>query len=139
MTAFSLELNPRFNETDALGHINNTVIPGWFEAGRTPVFAMFNPTLNLAQWNLIVAGYTIAFKAPTYYGTPVSITTEVSKIGNSSFELRQRCWQQGKLTAEAHTSLVHYNYQDERSEPIPSSVRALLTEHLIDDSHCTQS
>ncbi|MGL4474824.1 MAG: acyl-CoA thioesterase [Shewanella sp.] len=127
----SIELAPRFNETDALGHINNTVIPAWFEAGRTGVFAMFNPSLSIANWNLIVAGYTVAFKAPTFYGAVVTITTDVSHIGNSSFELRQRCWQHGKLTAEAHTSMVHYNFQDERSEPIPAIVRAALAEHLI--------
>ena len=30
----SLTVSPRFAETDALGHINNTVIPVWFEQGR---------------------------------------------------------------------------------------------------------
>ena len=34
------ELMPRFYETDGLGHINNTVIPKWFETARTPIFAM---------------------------------------------------------------------------------------------------
>ncbi|MCF1431137.1 MAG: acyl-CoA thioesterase [Shewanella sp.] len=132
MTAFTLELIPRFNETDALGHINNTVIPGWFEAGRTPVFEIFNPQLDLQQWNLIVAGYNISFKAPTFYGSAVTITTEVARIGNASFDLRQRCWQGGKMTAEAITTLVHYNYTDERSEPIPDSVKAELEQHLIE-------
>lgn len=35
---FTLSLTPRFYETDAFGHINNTVITGWFETAREPVF-----------------------------------------------------------------------------------------------------
>jgi acyl-CoA thioester hydrolase len=34
---FSVNITPRFYETDAFGHINNTVIAGWFEAGRAPI------------------------------------------------------------------------------------------------------
>ena len=31
-------VTPRFYETDAFGHINNTVITGWFETAREPIF-----------------------------------------------------------------------------------------------------
>jgi len=40
-------IKPRFLETDALGHINNTVVPGWFEGARDPVFRWF---MNI-QWS----------------------------------------------------------------------------------------
>ncbi|MCE9688134.1 acyl-CoA thioesterase [Shewanella sp. AS16] len=122
----SLDIQPRFNETDGLGHINNTVIPVWFEAAREPIFEIFNPELDLNQWNLIVAGFTIAYTAPTFYGKPVTVKTWISRIGNSSFEVGQSCWQQGKKTAEAKTSLVHYDYAVEKSQPIPADIRGLL-------------
>jgi acyl-CoA thioester hydrolase len=38
---FRMTVTPRFYETDALGHINNTVMAGWFEAAREPVFRFF--------------------------------------------------------------------------------------------------
>ena len=31
----------RFYETDALGHVNNTVVPMWIETGRLPIFEFF--------------------------------------------------------------------------------------------------
>ena len=31
---FHYETEPRFSDTDALGHINNTVYPVWFEQAR---------------------------------------------------------------------------------------------------------
>lgn len=85
LRSFSLTIQPRFNETDGLGHINNTVMPVWFEAAREPIFAIFNPSLNLAEWNLIVAGFTIAYTSPTQYGQPVEIKTWISRVGNASF------------------------------------------------------
>ena len=126
VTQFELEIAPRFNETDGLGHINNTVIPVWFEAAREPVFEIFNPELDLNAWNLIVAGFTIAFTSPTHYGKPVTVKTWISRVGNSSFEVAQQSWQHGKMTAEAKTTLVHYDYRIDKSQPIPADIRARL-------------
>lgn len=126
VTEYSLDIQPRFTETDGLGHINNTVIPVWCEAARTPIFEIFNPELDLHQWNLIVAGFTVAFIAPTYYGKSVTVKTYVSRIGNSSFELTQSCWQAGSKTAEVKTTLVHYDYSCEKSRPIPEDIREML-------------
>ncbi|OEG74338.1 thioesterase [Shewanella colwelliana] len=125
-TFFTLAIQPRFNETDGLGHINNTVIPVWFEAAREPVFEIFNPSLNLAEWNLIVAGFTIAYTAPTNYGKPVEVKTWISRVGSSSFEVAQQSWQTGKMTAEAKTTLVHYDYAVEKSVPIADVVKQAL-------------
>ena len=125
-TQFSLTLTPRFCETDALGHINNTVIPVWFEAAREPIFEIVNPGQDLAKWNMIIAGFNIAFNAPTFYGKEVTVKTYISRVGNSSFEIAQSCWQNGRQTAEAKTTMVHYNYQTEKSQPMSDAVKAQL-------------
>lgn len=125
---FSLEILPRFNETDALGHINNSVIPMWNEAAREPVFKLFNPTLNLAKWDLIVAGFNISFLAPTHYGSLVTIKTWVSHVGRSSFEITQQSWQQGKQTSETKTTMVHYDYSTERSQPLKDDIKLTLAQ-----------
>ncbi|MCJ8299448.1 MAG: hypothetical protein MJK13_11020 [Pseudomonadales bacterium] len=52
---FTNTISPRFLETDALGHINNTVLPMWFEASRDPVFKIFSPELDVNNWKLILA------------------------------------------------------------------------------------
>jgi acyl-CoA thioester hydrolase len=125
-TFFTLTIHPRFNETDGLGHINNTVIPVWFEAGREPIFEIFNPGLDLERWNLIVAGFTIDYTLPTNYGKPVEVKTWVSRVGNSSFEVAQQCWQERQKTAEAKTTLVHYDYAIDKSQPMGEEVKLAL-------------
>nr|WP_153666042.1 thioesterase family protein [Shewanella intestini] len=123
-----MELMPRFCETDALGHINNTVIPVWFEAAREPIFEIVNPGQDVAKWNMIIAGFTITFNAPTYYGKAVTVKTHISRIGNSSFDITQSCWQQGNKTAEAQTTMVHYNYQTQTSVALSDTVKAQLAQ-----------
>ncbi|NRD71780.1 acyl-CoA thioesterase [Shewanella sp. VB17] len=125
-TFFSVEIQPRFNETDGLGHINNTVLPVWFEAAREPIFEIFNPSLDLSQWNLIVAGFTIAYTLPTNYGMPVLVKTWISRVGNASFEVAQQSWQEGKQTAEAKTTLVYYDYALDKSQAITDVIKQQL-------------
>ncbi|WP_298775178.1 thioesterase family protein [uncultured Shewanella sp.] len=126
--AIELVIKPRFCETDALGHINNTVIPMWFEAAREPIFEIVNPGQNLATWNLILAGFNITFSAPTFYGKEVLIRTNVSRIGNSSFVVTQSCWQENKKTAEAQTTMVFYDYDMDKSQPLTEHIRNQLNQ-----------
>ncbi|WP_299011259.1 thioesterase family protein [uncultured Shewanella sp.] len=126
--AVELVIKPRFCETDALGHINNTVIPMWFEAAREPIFEIVNPGQNLAAWNLILAGFNITFSAPTFYGKEVVVKTHISRIGKSSFVVTQTCWQESKKTAEAQTTMVFYDYATNKSQPLTDDIRDQLSE-----------
>ncbi|MEL7401650.1 MAG: acyl-CoA thioesterase, partial [Pseudomonadota bacterium] len=96
---FYLELEPRFSDTDALGHISNTTLPVWFEQARTPVFRIFHPTLEAETWPLIIARLEIDLMAQSYWHIPVKIKTGIGKIGNSSFHVIQEAWQGDKQIA----------------------------------------
>ena len=97
---FAMKVTPRFYETDALGHINNTVLSNWFEAAREPVFRVFNPGLELGKWNLILARVAIDYVAQTHYGKEVEVRSWIGRIGNSSFVVEQEAWQEGERTGE---------------------------------------
>ncbi|NRA60505.1 MAG: acyl-CoA thioesterase [Psychrobium sp.] len=129
---FSITLSPRFLETDALGHINNTVLPMWFEAGRDPVFRLFTPDMDVNNWCLIIAKFSVSFHAETLYGTDVEIKTFIGRIGNSSFEVVQECWQNGIKTASGTLTMVHFDHKEKQSMPIPESIKQLLKQHLIE-------
>ena len=128
---FKEHIKVRFCETDALRHVSNTALAGWFESAREPIFKLFLPSLDVTQWPLILARYSIDFKAQLYYGTEVEVRTEVARIGNSSFELRQQIWQSDTLCAEGMCTMVHFDHTSQRSEPIPEAIKARLCEHLL--------
>ena len=117
---FHYETEPRFSDTDALGHINNTVYPVWFEQARTPVFRIFHPSLE------------IDLKAQCYWATPVKVRSGIGKVGNSSFEVIQEAWQNGVLVARGVTVLIHFDYETQKSVPIPEAVRSELAVHTFE-------
>lgn len=129
---FEVELEPRFSDTDALGHISNTTLPVWFEQARTPVFRIFHPTLEAATWPLIIARLEVDLLAQSYWHIPVKIRTGIGKIGNSSFHVVQEAWQGGTQIARGVAVLIHFDYEAEKALPIPDDVRRQLSEHSVE-------
>ncbi|PXX90423.1 thioesterase [Marinobacter vulgaris] len=129
---FHLELEPRFSDTDALGHISNTTLPVWFEQARKPLFRIFHPTLEAETWPLIIARLEIDLMAQSYWHQPVEIRTGIGKIGNTSFHVVQEAWQSGKQIARGVAVLIHFDYEREKALPIPDGIRSKLSEHLMD-------
>lgn len=127
---FSMKVTPRFGELDGLGHINNTVMPGWFELARNPLFSIFNPEQNIKNWNLILARYEIDFVSQLYYSGEVEIRTWIERIGNSSLEVVQEAYQQGRVGARGKTVLIHYDFKDQKATRIPDPIRKQLYGHL---------
>ena len=128
---FHLELEPRFSDTDALGHISNTTLPVWFEQARTPVFRIFHPTLEAETWPLIIARLEIDLMAQSYWHIPVKIKTGIGKIGNSSFHVIQEAWQGDNQIARGVAVLIHFDYEIEKALPIPDDIKARLAEHAV--------
>lgn len=128
---FNMTIQPRFAETDALGHINNTHLPVWFEQARTPLFRIFVPDLDPAGWNLILAKVETEFLRELLYQHPVNIKTGVETIGNSSFVVYQEVWQNEKKAAIGRATLVHFDHKNKSSMPIPDTIRQGLVEHLF--------
>ncbi len=131
---FHLELQPRFSDTDALGHISNTALPVWFEQARTPVFQIFHPSLDLKTWPLILARLEIDLVAQSYWEQTVKISTGIGRIGNSSFQVIQEAFQGGKPIARGVAVLIHFDYRTQKSLPIPEEIRARLAEHQIEEA-----
>ncbi|MCK7597883.1 acyl-CoA thioesterase [Microbulbifer sp. CAU 1566] len=127
---FTYQVEPRFSETDALGHINNTVVPVWFEQGRTPIFQLFNPDLSLNKWNLILKKMDVDFVAQIYLYSPVEIRTSLSAVGNTSMTIHQEVWQKGQLVAQGDCVMVHFDYEQQAKAPIPPEVKEKLLQHL---------
>ncbi len=129
---FSEVLNPRFCETDGLGHINNTVVAQWFEGARDPIFQWFTPDLNMNNWKLILAKTTVEFLAELQYGAKVEIKTYISRIGGSSFDIYQEAWQEGKRSASGTAVMVHYCYQEKSAKKLPDTIKNTMQQHLIE-------
>lgn len=128
---FSEKLMPRFSDTDALGHINNTLLPVWFEGARDPVFRLFMPDLDTKNWQLILAKFDVEFHAQLYYGEDIEIRTYIGRIGSSSFTVYQEAWQKNTKCASGTAVMVHFCFENQSSLKITENIKAQMTSHLF--------
>ena len=119
-----------------IAHVNNTVLAVWFEQARNPIFRMFTPDLDLSyeNWKLIMVRTDFDFLCQMYFEKDVELRTYVVKIGNTSFTLRHEAWQEGKIKVKGNAVVVHYDFVNETSVPIPDSIRAQLAEHMLPET-----
>ncbi len=128
---FELTVTPRFYETDAFGHVNNTVVTGWFETARTPLFEVFyKEGADAASLPLILARIEVDFVGQIYYGSDVLLRTGIERLGNSSFVVLHQAWQSGKLVARGKAVQVHFEHDKQASSPIPQHLRDALEPHM---------
>jgi acyl-CoA thioester hydrolase len=127
---FDYKLQPRLSETDGMGHIHNTWLPGWFEEARRELFKIFNPEFTLKNWNLILKKYEIEMHHQIGHDHMVNITTGIREIGTTSLTVFQQALQNENLVATAVTVLIHFDYQKQVPAKIPEDVKAQLLKHM---------
>ena len=126
---FSKTIEPRYSETDALGHINNTVLPVWFEYARTDFFKLCHPRQTHNDWPMILAKIDVEFLQQIFYGKDVVVNSFIERIGTKSFVVLHEAWQGDQLVAKGHAVHVWFDYQQQASCPVPDDIRAALSEH----------
>jgi acyl-CoA thioester hydrolase len=124
-------IKPRFSDTDALGHINNTMVPVWFEGARDPIFKLFSPELNLKAWPLILAKIDVSYHAQMFYGQSIEVKTYISRIGGASFDVYQELWQHNTKCASGTAVMVNFCYKRQASVKIPEPIKQTLQAHLL--------
>lgn len=131
---FKSTIDVSSRDTDALGHVNNTSLPLWFEVARNPFYKIFNPDMQLdsRKWNLIMVHLDVDYLDQIYYGNTVEIRTYVSHIGNTSVTVYQEAWQNNKKKSTGKVVLVYFDFNKQKSMKIPDNLRKELKKHYID-------
>ena len=130
---FSTIIQPRFGDTDCLGHINNTVLANWFECARNPIYRFFVPDLKTdpKSWSLILARAEYDFVDELFLRNDVEIRSWISRIGTKSFTVYQEAWQEGRRCVTGSAVLVHYDFTKRESVPLPDEKKKLLEENSL--------
>ncbi|RIV28730.1 acyl-CoA thioesterase [Alicyclobacillaceae bacterium I2511] len=120
----------RFGECDSLGHVNNAVYFTYLEEARMELFRVFNPTLDLEKWNLIVASARCDFLTQVKYAEKIQVLTWIGSLGTSSFRVEQAVHNAaGQWTARGQAIMLTYDYQHQQTQPLWTQVRSALMAH----------
>ena len=130
MAIFERRIVVRFGECDGLGHVNNGTYFTYMEDARIDVFRLFNPSLDLKMWNLIVASTRCDFLAQVSYAEELTVYTWIPTLGNSSFTAHHAIRKaDGTWAARGQAVLLAYDYKQEKPVPLWPEVRAALAGH----------
>jgi acyl-CoA thioester hydrolase len=117
-----IDVQLRFADTDALGHVNNGSFVVYAETGRLA----FLEALGSAVRSLILAHLAIDFRRQVVFGESVSVETWVERVGTTSVTLQQRILASGAVAAEVRSVVVSFDYAAQRPTPWSDASRALL-------------
>jgi thioesterase-3 len=122
-------LEARSYEIDLYGHVNNAVFVSWLEHGRLVWLrdrGMTYESIPEAMGvHIVVVALQLAYKAEVVTGDRLVVSTDVVRVGNSSFTFAHRIeFEDGRLAAEGEVTMV--STQDGRSAPLPAELREKL-------------
>lgn len=123
----------RFNDTDALGHVNNAVFAVMLEQGRAELVRLAGIHTHSPGHMIVILRLELDFKAELSWPGDVLIETEVAGFGNRSFRLRQRILQDGKLCGAAMTTIALVDRAVKRAVALNEAQRQALAPWLVEE------
>ena len=124
----STEIKVNWGDMDALGHVNHSVYAKWMETVRMMYFSEIGMMNLYDDSNIgpILARIEIDYELPIVFPDVVTVSTSVSRIGNSSFDMRYKIESQsnnGKSAATGSVVCVVLDYSSGIPHKMPLKLR----------------
>ena len=117
----------RYNDTDALGHVNNAVYLSYFEAARGGYYTEvvghpFGTGPHADKRTFVIAEAHITYRQPAFYGEPLFVGVRVGWVSRSAFSLHYLVEVEASAIGEARIvadgSSVQVFYDLRRGRPM---------------------
>ena len=118
MAAFVTTHRLRFNDTDALGHVNNAVFAVMCEQGRSEFAVEAGLPMRGGAQSVVIVRLELDFVREMTWPGDVRIETGVQRIGNRSFTCGQRLVHGGEVCGRAQTVLVVLDRATGKAAPL---------------------
>ena len=121
-----IDLQTRFRDTDAMGHLNNAVYLSFLELARFEYLRRVLGVSAPGDVGIIVARIEIDYRSPAFLNDRLRAGTKVSRLGGASFTMDYKIVEAeaGRLVAEASSVQVAYDYKTARVRKLtPEFVR----------------
>ena len=124
----STEIKVNWGDMDALGHVNHSVYAKWMETVRMIYFSEVGMMDLYDDSNIgpILARIEIDYELPIVFPDVVTVSTSVSRIGNSSFDMKYKIESlsnNGKSAATGSVVCVVLDYSSGMPHKIPPKLR----------------
>ncbi|WP_123620314.1 thioesterase family protein [Halorubrum sp. CSM-61] len=126
MNTYTTEIDVRFRDIDAMGHVNNAVYATYLEQARAEYYRDVLDA-DLSALATVLASLSIEFRRPVELtdGT-VTVAMDVAELGTSSVTMAYDVRTDDELVAEAETTLVALDPDAGEPAPIPEEYRSAI-------------
>ncbi|CAA9286863.1 MAG: hypothetical protein AVDCRST_MAG48-194 [uncultured Friedmanniella sp.] len=116
------DVQMRFADTDALGHVNNGSFVLYAETARLQFLA----DLGTEVGSLILAHLSIDFRRQVLFGERIAVDSWIERIGTSSVTILHALRAGDAVAAEVRSVVVSFDYEAQRARPWTDVMRAVL-------------
>ena len=126
--AFSLPIDVRFAELDALGHVNHAVFVTYLEHARTRWWQQLLAGRRFEEEGFVMARVEMDYRKPIALGDQVRVELRCAHLGHTSFALAYKVIREkdGVILAEAQTVQVMVDFATMRPRILRPQTEAWL-------------
>jgi len=120
----------RFNDIDALGHVNNTIYMQFFDLGKLAFFQeCLGEEVNWNEVTPVLVHMEVDFTTPVFLDSKIRVNSYLIGFGNKSFRMEQDI--ENTVTGEIHcrckSVMVAFNPKTSEGVLLPNSWREKLS------------
>jgi acyl-CoA thioester hydrolase len=120
-----------FSDVDMMRHVNNVAYIRWAETMRAEYFAQVMRTPINGEQGMIQATINFTYDRELSYREPIAIGVKIPRIGTKSWDFYYEVWSESQNASAAHgvTTMVAYDFVNERTIAIPQTWRDAISEY----------
>ena len=131
---FSIDIEVRFRDLDAMRHVNNAVFITYFEEGRKKFSKNIFKVSDPSDFTFIMAHIRCDYLKPIKFNDNITLQMWVKHIGNRSFSFGYKlidAKDESMVYAIGESVQVCYDYTADSSMAVPDKMREAMAQYLI--------
>ena len=126
--SYKIEIQPRWRDTDALGHVNNAVYLSYVEIARLNWYIDLGFDASFKEFSFILKTAEVDYQVPITLKSKPIVELWVSHIGTKSWAFSYKIYEKtdGTVYAYAKTVLVNYDYEGQKAIPMNERIIEIL-------------
>ena len=125
-----VSLPVQWGDQDAFGHVNNVVFFRWFETARVEYLhrAGLGHMMSGIGIGPILASIKCDYRQQLSHPDTILVSASITHIGRTSLKMAHLVYSQaqGTIVAQGDSTIVCFDYANQRPTPVPAEVRAQI-------------
>ena len=122
---FHVNIQTRWRDLDAFGHVNNAVFATYIETARGTLFKRWSLPFDGTGKSLIVASMTINYLKQLKHPSNIIVGLKINKVGNTSFNIESYIFNEKDIENPIATSnvvIVCFDFDNQKPVPVFSQI-----------------